>query len=232
MDQTCFEDGADCHWECMYINGGRNITIANSKFRGCALFDIFTTLSGDVAGEMGHRDLKIEGNWFAAPWEEDAAGGSPTRSGAVFMAWCVNGPPVAYQDVLVGFNSFEAHAGLEVDNFPECAWQDIRVVGNLMLGLGCQHGDDGGIMAGWFYGYNVFTPRAGARACGPTDVVLPKETLPYVQPVGGPDMDFHLAAASIIDDHVPMAEGCPETDIDGQKRPAAGALCDAGADER
>ena len=46
FDSSCFADGADCHWECMYINGGENITIRNSKFRDCAIFDIFATISG------------------------------------------------------------------------------------------------------------------------------------------------------------------------------------------
>ena len=34
-------DGGDCHFECMYVNGSRDVTIRGSKFRDCALYDIF-----------------------------------------------------------------------------------------------------------------------------------------------------------------------------------------------
>jgi hypothetical protein len=230
LDESCFGDDADCHWECMYVNAGRNITIKNSRFRQCALFDIFATMSGSSAAEMGHRNLRIENNWFASPWDETPAGGSPTRSGAVYLAWCQNGPAVGYENVVIGFNSFEAHAGIQLDALPECAWKDIRIVGNLAMGLGCVEDDDG-IAAGWSYDYNVWSRSRFAKACAPTDVVLPTESFPYRQAGGGPQMDYHLDAPSIADDRVPAA-GCPARDIDGQSRPASGGVCDAGSDER
>lgn len=147
------------------------------------------------------------------------------------MAWCQNGPEVGYENVVVGFNSFEAHAGIEVDEVPTCVWKDIRVVGNLALGLGCHVGEDG-TPAGWSYDYNVWTPSPWARLCSPTDALLDKEAFSYVQPGGSPSMDYHLAAPSIADDRVPVAAGCPQTDVDGQARPAVGERCDAGSDER
>ena len=60
----CWNQGSECHFECMYVNGSRNVTIRNSKFRDCALYDIFVTLSGPAAGERGpcradHREQLV-----------------------------------------------------------------------------------------------------------------------------------------------------------------------------
>ncbi len=70
----CYTDGADCHFECMYVNGSRNVTIRDSEFRDCALYDIFVTLSGPDAARVGHRNLKIEDNRFDTPWDESGPG--------------------------------------------------------------------------------------------------------------------------------------------------------------
>jgi hypothetical protein len=233
FDESCFADGADCHWECLYVNGGRNVTIKNSKLLGCALFYVFLTLFGEHAGELGHRNLRIENNWFATPWDENPDGAAPTRTGAVFLAWCQNGPPVGYENVHVGFNAFAGHTALQVDQGPTiaCGWKDIDVVGNLMLGLGC-HEDNDGIADGWTYAYNVYTRSRWARLCSPTDTLLTAEEFPYVHASVDAAMDYHLAASSAADDRVPVAVGCPAADIDGQPRPASGKYCDAGADER
>ena len=64
---TCFQDGQDCHYECMYVNGSANVTIRRSTLRDCALFDIFVTLSGPDAARVGHRNLKIVGNVLDTP---------------------------------------------------------------------------------------------------------------------------------------------------------------------
>ena len=55
----------DAHWECMYLNGGRNVTIRGNRFERCAIFDLFVTISGPDAGAIGHENLTIENNWFA-----------------------------------------------------------------------------------------------------------------------------------------------------------------------
>jgi hypothetical protein len=231
FDETCFADGADCHYECMYVNAGRNVTVKNSTFRGCAVFDLFVTLSGLDAATMGHRDLTIENNWFATPWTEDPGGGKPTRTSGVALAWCQNAPPVGYQNVRIAFNSFAADTGLEVDETAPCTWEDIDVVGNLMRWNGCQQGEDGTIEAGWAYDYNVWTPGLRNGKCGVTDRMLTPAVLPYVSTtIATPD--FHLDGESVIDDLVPASAGCPAADRDGQPRPLAGQRCDAGADER
>ena len=76
----------------MYINGGENITIRNSKFRDCAIYDIFATISGPDAARIGHRNLMIENNWFDTPWTEDRSGGDRARASGVSLAWCQNSP--------------------------------------------------------------------------------------------------------------------------------------------
>ena len=54
----------DAHWECMYLNGGRNVTIRGNRFERCAIFDLFVTISGPDAEAIGHENLTIENNWF------------------------------------------------------------------------------------------------------------------------------------------------------------------------
>jgi len=231
FDETCFADAADCHYECLYINGGTRVSVVNSSFRECAVFDIFATLSGADAGTIGHRELTIANNAFAAPWMETPEGGTPTRSGSVALAWCENGPEIGYADVRVAFNSFEETTGIEVADPGSCVWKDVRVVGNLATFNGCVEDDDG-IKPGWSYAYNVWTPGARAGTCAPTDETLAGGVLPYVRGIGSSGMDFHLDADSVADDLVPAAAGCPDRDVDGQVRPAVGSTCDAGFDER
>ena len=55
----------DAHWECMYLNGGKNVTIRGNRFERCAIFDLFVTISGPDARAIGHENLTIENNYFA-----------------------------------------------------------------------------------------------------------------------------------------------------------------------
>jgi chitodextrinase len=223
FDETCFTSGADCHWECMYINAGVNNTIRNSRFRNCAIFDIFTTISGPDAAKIGHKNLKIYNNWFAAPWTETPQGGSASRATAVSLAWCQNSQ-YGYKDVLVGFNSFQSNTTLQIDNNQSCVWDNIQVVGNLMS-------YDGGCQSRWAFRYNVWSTGWRTGSCHSTDKIH-GQTFPYVNNSAGASMDYHLTgAASTPDNMVPVSAGCPATDIDGQPRPTSG-FCDAGADER
>jgi chitodextrinase len=222
FDETCFTvSGADCHWECMYINSSNNFTVRNSKFRGCAIFDIFATISGPDAARVGHRNLRIENNWFAAPWTEGPNNsGQPARSTAVALAWCGNSS-LGYRDVTVAFNSFQRNANLFVDRAPGCQFQNTRVVGNLMMRGRCE--------PDFVYSHNLLTTAAAGSTCSATDRLI-GDTLPYVNGSSQTSaMDYHLAGASMADDYVPASVGCPATDIDGTAR---GTQCTAGSDER
>jgi hypothetical protein len=221
FDESCFTGGADCHWECMYINAGVNVTVRNSKFRNCAIFDIFATISGPDAGAIGHRNLRIYNNWFATPWTETPQGGSASRPTALSLAWCQNSPH-GYKDVFVGFNSFQRNTMLEVDSNPNCVFENVQVVGNLMMWDGCQ--------PRWTYRFNVWSTAWRTGTCDPTDRIA-GSNFPYVNGDGSAAMDYHVTGVSLLTELVPAAVGCPGEDVDGQARSQTGH-CDAGSDER
>ncbi len=224
FDATCFSDGADCHWECMYINGGENITIRNSKFRDCTLYNIFATLSGPDAARIGHRNLLIENNWFDTPWTEDASGGDRARPTGVSLAWCQNSPH-GYRDVLVRFNSFQRNTGIELDRNMSCRWENVRIVGNLLMyPAACDSRID--------YAYNLWTTAWRTGRCASTDRIV-GNTLPYAEPSSGRGFNFRLRPKRTVADNLVPASvpgGCPRVDIDRKRR--SGKRCDAGSDER
>lgn len=227
FDETCFStSGADCHWECLYVNAGSNITIRNSKFRDCAIADIFATISGPEAARLGHRNLTIENNWFDTPWTETPSGGARVRPTAVSLAWCQNSE-LGYRDVLVRFNSFQRNTGIELDRNPACTWENVRIVGNLLM-------YPGSCDSHVTYAYNLWSTAWRRGRCSTTDRVV-GNGFPYTNPASGAAFDFTLrnTRMTAADDLVPttVPGGCPRRDVQGQRRPA-GKRCDAGADER
>jgi chitodextrinase len=203
----------DAHWECMYINAGRNVTIRGNRFERCAIFDLFVTLSGPDARAMGHENLTIENNWFAPATN---GFGSPSRGwSSLAVSWCQNAPQPSYRNVKIRNNSFGPGAGIEKDlnaDAAGCQWQNVSVTGNIGTYGGCQNG--------WTYAGNLFV---GSQKCSASDGNL--VTLPYVNPSG---LDYHLAAGSVAEGFVP-GSFCSATDFDGQSRATP---CDAGSDER
>jgi chitodextrinase len=222
FDETCLTvEGVECHWECMYVNGGERVTIRNSRFYGCTIFDIFTTIAGPLAAEMGHKDLTIENNWFATPWIEDENGGAAVRQSAVSLSWCQNSD-LGYRDVRLRFNSFEASTGIELDQNPVCTFENVAVTGNLLAWDGCHDV--------WSFAYNVWSTQLRTWTCSDTEQIA-GEHLPYAHPRGGATMDFHLEGPAGPADDIAPAAACPPEDADGEPR-AGGGACDAGADER
>ena len=227
FDATCFPSGADCHWECMYVNGGKNVTIRSSKFRDCALFDIFATISGPDAGRIGHRNLTIENNWFDTPWDENRSG-PPRRArpSAVSLAWCQNSPN-GYRGVRIRFNSFHRNTGIALDGNTSCTFENVRVTGNLLM-------YPGSCARNVSYGYNLWGTAWRRGRCAGTDRIG-GQTFAYKNPSSGREFDFHLVKGrkTKADNAVPrtVAGGCPRRDVDGQRRPLQ-PRCDAGSDER
>ena len=222
FDESCFSGGADCHWECMYVNGSRNITIKRSRFRDCALFDIFVTLSGPDAYNMGHRNLRIESNWFDTPWDESSpAGATRSRSTALSLAWCTNSPR-GYRNVLIRFNSFQRNTGLVTHRDP-CVFEDVRAIGNLLAYSGsCEPRVK--------YRYNLWSRAIRRGKCHRTDRIGGRR-FPYVSQRSGSRFNFHLRTRrTAAHNLVPRLAGCPR-DIDWQRRPMQ-RRCDAGSDER
>ena len=89
---SCWNDGADCHFECMYVNGSRNVTIRDSRFRDCALYDIFVTLSGPDAARVGHArpDDREQLVRHAVGRERPRQPRSARRASALALNWCQN----------------------------------------------------------------------------------------------------------------------------------------------
>ena len=203
----------DAHWECMYINGGKNVTIRGNRYERCAIFDLFVTISGPDAARIGHENLTIENNWFGPATN---GLGSPSRGwSSLSVAWCQNASQPAYRNVKIRNNTFGPGAGIEKDLNSEaagCQWQNVSVTGNI--------GTYGGCTNGWSFSYNLWV---GASKCHSTDANI--SALPYVNAAG---FDYHLSAGSLAEGFVPSAL-CPATDLEGQQR---GAPCDAGSDER
>ena len=220
LDDSCFREEADCHWECMFVNGGVNNTIRNSEFRGCAYFDIFNTIFGSAVA-TGHKNLLIENNSFAAPYSPSASGGEANRGTAVWFSHCENSPE-GLQRVSVRFNSFQANTQVGANRSPGCLWKDINVVGNLMLRGGCQ--------PGWNYAYNVYTNLSWGGTCSPTDVVIGRE-FPYADGGGGTRMDYRIAGRAAERLRRVPVRLCPATDADRKPRARRGR-CFAGAYER
>jgi chitodextrinase len=205
------------HWECMYVNGSDGFTIRNSRFRGCAIFDLFLTISGSDAGAMGHRNVLIENNWFESAWTESG----PVRGwSALSLSWCQNAAQPSYRNVTIRNNSFQNGAGIEKDlnaSGAGCQFQNVRVTGNLASYGGCQ--------SGFSYDWNLWS---GSSTCSATDRNL--ASFPYVNNAHGAAQNYHLSGPlGLFDNFVPL--GCPATDVDGEARPQ-GAACEAGSDER
>jgi hypothetical protein len=226
FDGSCFQGGADCHWECMYINGGKNVTIRRSRFRDCALFDIFATISGPDAAAIGHQNLTIENNWFDTPWDENPRGARRARSSGVTLAWCASSP-LGYRNVKLRFNSFQQNTGLDIDPTRGCTFENVRVTANLLMYAGTCNPRVA-------YSYNRWSSGYRRGRCGQTDRIGGR-SFPYANPNSGSGFDFHLRKGRSpgVDNAVPdsVIGGCPVKDVDRQRRPQNGR-CDAGSDER
>jgi hypothetical protein len=219
----CWNEGEECHFECMYVNGSHDVTIRNSKFRDCALYDIFVTVSGPAAGRVGHAGLTIENNWFDKPWDENGPSTARRyRASALALNWCQNSP-LGYRDVRIRFNSFQAGTGILHDLNPECRFENVRVVGNLLAWDACD--------PRWSYDYNIWSTDLRRGRCSRTDRIV-GDSFPYRNPASGQGFDFHVrnkwsAARNLVP--ASTAGGCPRTDVDRRKR--SGKRCDAGSDD-
>ena len=126
------------------------------------------------------------------------------------LAWCQNSPR-GYEDVLIGFNSFQSNTTLQIDNNPDCTFDDVRVVGNLMS-------YDGGCQARWAFRYNVWSTAYRTGSCHPTDEIQ-GPSFPYADGGGSASMDYRLVepGAGIGSSRERRLSA------DGHRRPAAAA---------
>lgn len=201
------------HDECIFLNGGADITVNSNKFYDCQLYGIFIQPYSGV----GFTNLLIENNSFSRTQNSGSntnPAGIPRDSAVDFGT-----NSTAINNALVRFNSFSADEGITDDGHNPPGTND-RVVGNII-------GDSGAAncIRGVIYAYNIW----GGHDCGSTDISVSR--LPYVD--ASPDSgDFELTPHSVAQGFVTASgpDYTLSTDFYGHRRPTA-APRDAGAVE-
>lgn len=191
-------DLVNYHVDGVFLRGGDNVTISRSKFRG----NMITNIRLQNQPCCSNGTVAIENNWFAPPLTGD---GVTERSDAIDVD-----NPVG--NLLIRNNSFAQNAG------PLVLAGGARLVGNLMVNLGC--------VSGVTYSYNLFIPYndwTGQSPCGPTD----KKVTSFGYVSAG-DFEYRITAASPANGAGAPGD-CPAVDFEGQSRSDP---CDAGSDER
>jgi hypothetical protein len=198
--------GSDAHVECLQVWAADGLTIRNSRFRNCEVFDVFLQkLPGGAA--VTPTNILIENNFMQC-----------CRSGyyAIRMA---DHPGTQWRNVMIRNNSFDK----EINPDGGVPYSNVKILGNIGPRLSFftgWTGGEGSKPAGITANYNVW--YSGSKV-GAQDKVAPSG---YLNAAAG---DLHLkAGAAAINSGQPTDH--PGTDIDGDARPF-GAAPDAGADE-
>jgi outer membrane biosynthesis protein TonB len=198
--------GSEAHVECLQVWAVDGLTIRNSKFRNCEVFDIFLQKLPEGAAATPSNIL-IENNFF------DCCGSG------YYSIRMGDHAGTSWKDVTIRNNSLNK----EIDPDPSVPYSNVKIVGNVGPALKFWSGSTGAIEpkpSGVEVDYNVW--YAGAKV-GSHDKVAAAGFR------NAAAVDFHLnAGAAAIDAGDPA--NAPATDIDGDARPA-GAAPDAGADE-
>jgi hypothetical protein len=201
------------HMECVYAIGVPGLTIRNSKFRDCAVMDLFFTYGswwssqppsyGNVTLEnnvFGHSERQNNGSWHY--YSLYIAHIGPNGAADPVNGWVVRN------------NTFEQSAYIA----PDRGAGGTRWVGNL---------GDWDCAPGIAYSHNV------GKKCGATDKAVSPASSTQNQTAAlgwvNPDaFDFHLTGTSPAIDAADPNDH-PATDIEGKLR---GTAPDAGAYER
>jgi hypothetical protein len=142
------------HSECLMLGGGKGVTIRNSRFDHCSIFDVFVTWWNFVSPQYPMpSNILLENNWFFDTLDHNYS--------ILFSDHITQ-----YTNVTVRYNSFTG--GLGITNVAKTNFNVIANVGPL-AGYECA--------AAVNYAYNVWD-RA---KCGPTDRGAPSN---YVDPGG------------------------------------------------
>ena len=195
-------DLANYHVDGMFIRGGRDIVIRNSRFYG----NMITNLRVQEQPCCKNANLLIENNWFSPPLQGD--GVSPR-----FDAIDIDNN----MDSLVIRNNSFANSGVQLLG---TAYTRSRIVGNLIGTTACAPGVS--------YSHNVYIPFSstiGQSPCHSTDRKV--ADFRYENLAG---FDLRLRPDSPAFSAGDPAD-CPARDIRGKPR-LRGLKCDAGAYER
>lgn len=190
------------HVDGLFVRGGTDIAIRNSKFLG----NMITNIRVQDQPCCRNTNLLIENNWFAAPLQGD---GVRPRWDAIDVDNGING-------LVVRNNSFVENAGIQLIG----TYNRSRIVANLLNSAGCAPGVT--------YSRNLFVPfsaTAGQRPCGSSDRRV--RGFGYLD-VAAFDLRLQPNSPAFT---AGDPKDCPATDIAGRPR-LRGLKCDAGAYER
>ena len=183
------------HFECMVVFGAASMTIQNSRFYNCMIYDVAFSLGNVPQGVV------VQNNWF----------GDATNGWAVNFMY--NGRPDT--NVLVRFNSFSDGNAITQSSG---SLSNVRAVGNV-IGVGAS----GNCISGLTYDYNVWSSGscgshslnlggtvAGAYKNGSGgaagDYHLANSALPFVQWIQSGSGDYGL-----MTDHDGKSRSVPNT---------------------
>jgi hypothetical protein len=198
--------GSSAHVECLQVWAADGLTIRNSTFRNCDVFDIFLQkLPGGAAATP--TNILIENNFMNC------------CATGFFSIRLADHAGTSWRNVTIRNNSMDKAPNLDAG----VPYSNVKVLNNIAPGLSLYTGATGGegsLPAGVTVDYNVW--YAGAKV-GTHDQVAAHG---YRNLATG---DFHLnTGAAAINRGDPA--NSPAKDIDGQARPQ-GIAPDAGADE-
>jgi hypothetical protein len=192
--------------ECLQVWAVDGLTIRNSTFRNCEVFDIFLQKLPEGKAATPSNIL-IENNFF------DCCGSG------YYSIRLADHAGTSWKNVTIRNNSLDK----ELNPDPSVPYSNVKIIGNVGPAVKFWSGSTGAIEpkpAGVEVDYNVW--YAGSKV-GTHDKVAASGFR------NAAAADFHLnAGAAAIDAGSPT--NFPATDIDGDARPA-GAAPDAGADE-
>jgi hypothetical protein len=142
------------HTECLMLGGGNGVTIRDSRFDHCNVFDLFVTWWNFTTPQYPMpSNILLENNWFFDTLDHNYS--------ILFSDHITQ-----YTNVTVRYNSFTGSLG--ITNVPKTNFNVIANVGPL-AGYGCASGVN--------YAYNVWDQAK----CSATDRRAPSN---YVDPAG------------------------------------------------
>jgi hypothetical protein len=218
-----FRGSSPSHAECLFIEAARDVTVENSRLDRCPIIGIFLKNDSQTGAANYQNRIVLQNNVITRPCPTGPrAGGDECGSFGIQEADCDNNTsnPAASPAMswTIRFNSLVDGAQMWLCE-PASYWASTsKLYGNVaeMLWTGtdaaarCSNASKSPSLGPWSVGWNVWTRRTPSAAgqCAPTD-----------------RSSADPAAALGL---VPVAQGCPATDVNGRKRPRTGA-CDAGA---
>jgi hypothetical protein len=214
----------DAHGECIHWGAGTTITIKNSTFKGCAVYNISFFNLGGAGIATG---VLVENNFFDCPWNQATPGNgvAPIRCGAGGASLSVNNTTAAAVTYTIRYNSFADNSSMVFELGGSGSFTGTTVIGNLgnraynlcnFSGVSCS--------------YNVWDRTFDCPGSNETNATCSTDA--SAQYVSDATVNLHLVNGSAAETKGSPSV-CPAADIDVQARPQPGATtCDAGADER